>query len=87
MTHPFWEGSLKELAKELDNPNDEVSSLRQSIRQSVLSTVRASTHSDLPKGNSVLGQIYDVNIGECGDLRVESVCSGDECLRAFCNTF
>ena len=77
MTHPFWEGSLKELAKELDNPTDEVSSLRQSIRQSVLSTVRASTHSDLPKGNSVLGQIYDVNIGTRGDMREEGIVRGE----------
>ena len=63
VTHPFWEGALQILEKDLENPTEEMSTLRQSIRQSALSTVRASTQSNLPKGNSVLGHIHDVNIG------------------------
>ena len=63
VTHSFWGGALQHLAKDLENTSEEIQTLRQSIRQSVMSTVRASTQSDLPKGNSVLGQIHGVSIG------------------------
>ncbi len=63
MTHPFWEGALSSLAVELENPPEEINTLRQSIRQSVLSTVRASTQSETLNTNSVLGQVHHLDVG------------------------
>ena len=57
MTHEFWQGALQHLARDLET-NAEVLSMRESLRQSIANfSVRASTTSELPKGNSVLGQV------------------------------
>ena len=62
VTHPFWQGALQHLAKDLQTDADIVS-IRESVRQSIANfSVRASTTSELPKGNSVLGQVHGVHI-------------------------
>ena len=61
VTHPFWQGALQHLTKDLDTATSEV--VRQSVRQSIANfSARASITSEMPKTNSVLGQIHDVNI-------------------------
>ena len=55
MVHPFWQGSLQHLAKDLET-NEAIASMRESVRQSIANfSIRASSQSELPKGNSVLG--------------------------------
>lgn len=56
---PFWQGALQHLTQDLDTSTD----LRQSVQQSIANfSARNSVTSqyDLPKGNSVLGQIHDI---------------------------
>ena len=59
VSHPFWQGELQSLAVELENPAEEICTLRQSIRQSVLSTVQASTQGEL---QAALGQMQELNL-------------------------
>ena len=55
VVHPFWQGSLQHLAKDLET-NEAIASMRESVRQSIANfSIRASSQSELPKGNSVLG--------------------------------
>ena len=62
MTHSFWQGNLAHLAKDLET-NEAIVSMRESVRQSIANfSIRASSQCDLPKGNSVLGQVHGVTL-------------------------
>ena len=76
MTHPFWQGELQHLTKDLETSTD----MRQSVQQSIANfSARASvmSQSELPKGNSVLGQIHAVNIGDVTERQREEIGAGD----------
>ena len=64
MKHGFWQGELEHLAKELDVAPD----MRESMRQSIANfSTRASSVVELPKVNSVLGQIHGVHLKDPPD--------------------
>lgn len=60
VTHPFWQGGLQHLTKDLETSSD----LRQSVQQSIanFSSSVAASQSEMLKANSVLGQIHAVDI-------------------------
>ena len=75
MKHGFWQGDLEHLTKELDVTTE----LRESMRDSIANfSTRASSVSDLPKSNSVLGKIHGVHLKEVESGRDEGGMDGED---------
>ena len=76
MKHAFWQGDLEHLTKELDVTSAD---MRESMRDSIANfSTRASSVSDLPKTNSVLGRIHGVHLKEVESGREEGGMEGEE---------
>ena len=76
MKHAFWQGDLEHLTKELDVTSAD---MRESMRDSIANfSTRASSVSDLPKTNSVLGKIHGVHLKEVESGRDEGGVEGEE---------